>query len=162
MQRFIGATKAAIATSNWYAALALALTMPDICGRLDTPTTGSKARFEAWFDRFLLKQYQSIVGVGQPLHTFLCAADCYALRCAFLHQGEFDIDDQRAQQALERFHFTVPQPGFTVHKNQINNALQLQVDLFCIEVCDAVEQWLVSVADNGDIQSRMAKLAAIG
>ena len=42
MQRFIDATKAAVATGNWYAAIALALTMPDICGRLKRPQKNHK------------------------------------------------------------------------------------------------------------------------
>jgi hypothetical protein len=162
MQRFIDATKMAVATGNWYAALSLALTMPDICGRLSNPTAGSQARFVAWFDKFLLKRYQAPVGANGNLHTFLCGSDCYALRCAFLHQGEFGIDDQRAQRALERFHFTAPRSGMFVHNNQVNNTLQLQIDAFCSDVCDAVKEWLAAVEDDTDVQGRMAKLANIG
>ncbi len=162
MQRFIDATKMAVATGNWYAALSLALTMPDICGRLENPTARSQARFVAWFDKFLLKRYQAPVGASGKLHTFLCGYDCYALRCAFLHQGEFGIDDQRAQQALERFHFTAPRPGLFVHNNQVNNTLQLQVDAFCSDVCGAVEEWLTAVKGDADVQARMATLANIG
>lgn len=161
MQRFIEATKAAVATGNWYAALALALTMPDICGRLETPTVGSQTRFLAWFEKFLLQTYQGVVGADRSPHAFLYGADCYALRCGFLHQGEFDIDDQRAQEVLERFHFTAPRQGITVHRNQVGNVLQLQVDVFCNEVCDAVERWLRAVKQDATVQARMAKLAAI-
>jgi hypothetical protein len=162
VQHFINATRAAVAQGNWYAALAVALTMPDICGRLESPSKGSQARFVDWYDRFLLKRYQANVGADRQLHTFLCGSDCYALRCAFLHQGEFGIDDQRAQQALEHFHFTVPRPGSFVHMNQMNNVLQLQVDRFCLDVSEGVEQWLVSVAANADIQGRVAKMASVG
>ena len=162
MQHFINATRKAVEQSNWYAALALALTMPDICGRIENPSKDSRsqARFVDWYDRFLLKRYQAIVG-GAP-HTFLCGSDCYALRCAFLHQGEFGIDGQTARQALEHLHFIAPCQGSFVHMNQTNNVLQLQVDKFCFDVCEAVEQWLVSVVGNSDIQGRIAKLASIG
>ncbi len=162
MQHFVHAMRASVAQGNWYAALALALTLPDICGRLENPATGSQARFVAWYDRFLLGRYQSRIGPDRRLHTFLSGQDCYALRCAFLHQGEFGIDDQRAQQALERFHFTAPRPGQVVHNNQVNNTLQLQVDLFCLDVCEAIEEWLISVQDDANIQGRAAVLAVIG
>lgn len=162
MKRFIDATKSAVADQNWYAALSLALTMPDICGRLENPKAGSQARFTAWFDKFLLKRYQMKVGPMRELHTFLCGADCYALRCAFLHQGEFGIDDQRAQQALESFHFIAPRTGMLVHNNKFNNILQLQVDVFCVDICNGVEEWQASVAADADIQARLAKLATIG
>ena len=162
MYQFVIAARAAVAQGNWYAALALALTMPDICGRIESPSKGSQARFIDWHDRFLLKYYQTNVGADQVLHTFLHGSDCYALRCAFLHQGEFGIEDQRARQALQHFHFTAPRQGFLVHMNQVNNVLQLQIDRFCLDVGEAVEEWLVSVADDIDIQARLAKLASIG
>ena len=161
MQHFVDATRAAVAQGNWFAALALALTLPDICGRLENPTAGSQARFVAWYDRFLLGRYQSRIGADHTLHTFLSGQDCYALRCAFLHQGEFGIDDQRARQALERFHFTAPQAGLTVHNNQFGNMLQLQVDLFCIDVCEATETWLASIRNSADIQARISALATV-
>jgi hypothetical protein len=161
MQHFVGATRAAVSHRNWHAAVSLALTLPDICGRIESPSMDSQARFVAWYDRFLLKRYQRAVGPTGQIHTFLCASDCYALRRAFPHQGEFGIDDQRAQQALENFHFTAPRSGAVIHMNRSNNTLQLQVDVFCRDVCDAVEEWLASVAANSDIQARISKLARI-
>lgn len=161
MQHLVDATRAALAQGNWYAALALALSLPDICGRLESPGAGSQARFVAWYDRFLLPRYQSHIGPDHTPHTFLSGQDCYALRCAFLHQGEFGIDDQRARQALERFHFTAPRPGLVVHNNQFGNMLQLQVDCFCRDVCEAVEAWLTSVQGNADIQARSTMLGKV-
>jgi hypothetical protein len=162
MQSFVNATTMALDSSNWYAALVLALTIPDICGRLENPSMGSQARFVNWYDRFLLTHYQSNIGSSGTLHTFLDGSDCYALRCAFLHQGEFDISDQRAKKALENFHFIAPRQGYLIHMNQVNNALQLQVDRFCIDVCKATEQWMTSVQSNTVIQGRIAQLASIG
>ena len=162
MQNFIEATIKAIDNQNWYAALALALSMPDICGRLEDPTKGSKARFVGWFDKYLLAQYKGTVGpYTQTPHTFLSGADCYALRCAFLHQGEFQIEDQSAQQALEKFSFTAPHPSWDFDVNQQGSILQLQVAKFCRGVCDAVERWLVDVQGKADIQTRMGALGTI-
>ena len=41
---FIDAVRDALAQKNWYAALALALTLPDICGDLQKPKRGVGAR----------------------------------------------------------------------------------------------------------------------
>lgn len=160
MQNFINAIKSAISNGNWYAALSLALTMPDICGRLEDPFKGSQTCFVSWFDRYLLSRYQSHIGPDRALHT-LYGSDCYALRCAFLHQGEFGIDDQRAQQALEHFQFIFPRPGVFVHMTQTNAVQQLQVDRFCLDVCKGVEQWLKDVEENAIVRSRMTALATI-
>lgn len=62
---------------------------------------------------------------------------------------------QKARKALENFHFITPSPVFQVHCNQSNNLLQLQVDVFCHEIADAVDAWAKSVQDNKDIQERM-------
>lgn len=159
MQQFVDSTRAAVNQSNWYAALAMALTLPDICGRIEEPTAKSEPRFVSWYDRFLLARYQGHPGGTQ--HTFLSGSDCYALRCAFLHQGELGINDQRAREALEHFQFTAPRLGSFVHMNQVNNLLQLQVDRFCLDVCEGVEKWLASIVGNADIQSRLVKLAVI-
>jgi len=163
MQNFIEATKKAIDNENWYAALALALSMPDICGRLEDPTKGSKARFVGWFDRYLLLHYKGTVGPGPDIapHTFLSGEDCYALRCAYLHQGKFQIEDQRAQQALARFSFTPPYPNWDFDMNQKGGILQLQVAKFFRRVCDAVEHWLVDVQGDTDVQTRISKLGTI-
>jgi hypothetical protein len=93
----------------------------------------------------MLHSYQQLRGGTGPLFTFLSGGDCYALRCAYLHQGEFGVLDQRARKALDEFRFTVPGDGL-VHNNRTDGALQLQVDIFCEQLCVAVEAWLASVA----------------
>lgn len=161
MRHLIDATRSAVTQYNWYAALAVALSMPDMCGELERRVAGSQARFVDWYDRFLLSKYQGNVGASRTPHTFLLGSDCYALRCAYLHQGDFSIDDQRARQALDHFHFIAPRHGSFVHMNQHGSTLQLQVDRFCLDVCEAVEQWLASVVNDADIQARMGDMAAI-
>ena len=162
MQNFIEATKKAIDNENWYAALALSLSMPDICGRLEDPDKRPGARYVDWFDKYLLHNYQGTVGpYSKSLHTFLSGEDCYALRCAFLHQGEFRLTDQPVRQVLEKISFTIPHPNWDIHKNQKEGVLQLEVARFCQEVCDAVKQWLIDVQGNDDIQTRMNQLATI-
>jgi hypothetical protein len=162
VQHLVEATRRAVADQNWYAALTTALTMPDICGRLEAPHSKSQPRYTSWYDRYLLSKYQLPVGPARVLTTFLTGSDCYALRCAFLHQGEFEIDGQRAREVLSRFHITAPRPGMLVHMNMANgDTLQLQVDRFCLDVCDAVERWLREVAANPDVQNRMDLLGAV-
>lgn len=163
MDHLINAVEKAVADRNWYAALSLALTLPDICGKLQEPKQKSQPRYEAWYDKYLLPAYHRNIGPSwKPTpHTFLCASDCYALRCAYLHQGEFGIEDQRAQTALEHFHFTEPPAAGSMHMNQTNNALQLQVNVFCNDVCNAVRRWSHDVAEDPVIQERIRKLGRI-
>ena len=162
MQELVNSVRTAIAQRNWYAALSLALALPDICGFLESPNDGSQRRYVAWCDRFLVPRYTTRIGPDQIEHVFLSGQDCYALRCAFLHEGSDDITRQRARQALESFVFVEPPNGRMIHRNQANARLQLQVDIFCADVCAGVDSWLQTVFHTqADIQARANDLLSI-
>jgi hypothetical protein len=190
LDHLVFAVRAATEGHHYYAGLALALALPDICGHLENPDLKGKARYLAWFDRYMAHHYtraarpsrmvvdlswargmltpeeQELVGPLEdhyseavPEKKFLTGGDFYALRCAYLHQGEDDITGQSAQDVLERFQFVVPQEGRVVHNNRGDGELQLQVDIFCEEICEGVEQWQREVLDvRPDVQERAGKL----
>lgn len=161
MDEVIHSIRAAVRQSNWHAALALALTLPDTCASAAGAKQG-RSRYVDWCTTYLVPRYQSNVGPMSTLVTFLSGDDCYALRCAFLHSGDFEIDDPKARATVSRFHFTVARTqGYMVHRNLFGDALQLQVDIFCEDMCCAVEQWLRDVAGDSGVQGRLATLARI-
>ena len=51
--------------------------------------------------------------------------------------------------------------GSIVHMAIINGDLQLQIDIFCEDVCKAVEVWINKNASNHDIQSRIKELIVV-
>jgi hypothetical protein len=161
VQRFTDSIRQSVKTQDWYGALMSALTLPDICGKLETTNEGSKARSVRWLKQWIEPLYTHKIGPDKREHVFLSAEDCYALRCSFLHEGTSNIEEQRARKALEDFHFITPIPGMSVHCNQSNNSLQLQVDVFCIEIAGAIDKWAASVASDQAIQERMGSLIVI-
>jgi hypothetical protein len=168
MERFVEAVRLSVWQKNWYGALAVALTMPDICAQLENPTGTSRAGYVAWFDRYLLGEYtiQSGPPGFMPPTIYLSGNDCYALRCSYLHTGVDDITQQSAREALDRIHFIAPQPGLSRHRNRREKGgisiLQLQVDQFCEEMCQAVEAWMREVLQKRpDVQSRAQALIVI-
>lgn len=160
MDALIKALEMAIAAKNWYGALFIALSVPDICGYLENPHEKSQARYERWFEQYTLPKYRS-QGVYAPVHVFLSPADCYALRCALLHEGREEIIEQKAREVLDRFHFTEPHPRHIVHCLKINNVLQLQVNIFCVDIYEGVSQWTKDTAGNPDIQTRLKTVLRI-
>lgn len=161
MKRFTDSLRSSVANEDWYVALSTALTLPDVCGRLAYPAMKSGKRYPAWFKIWMEPGYtRNIPMMG--LHVFLSGEDCYALRCSYLHEGGSDITQQHARKALDDFHFIIP-PGnnSSIHRNQIGNTLQLQVDTFCLEIADAVDQWAESVTGDEDVQDRMKSLLMI-
>jgi hypothetical protein len=152
----------AVHARNWHAALSLALTLPDICARLERPEVkSSRLRYTDWCDRYISPRYTMQIGGSAEPHVFLSGSDCYALRCAVLHEGSDDIVNQRAKYALDGFRFTEPLPGVFIHMNKLNNRLQLEVDRFCADVCAAVAQWLDDVASRDDVQTSMGSLMRV-
>lgn len=161
MRQFVDAVRNAVKEKNWYGALAVALTMPDIAGRLETPGVGSQKRYTAWCDRYLTPIYTAEIGPNRTSHVFLGGTDCYALRCAYLHQGEDSTIDQRSREALDRFEFVTTSFDAAVHCNQNAGHLQLQIDIFCEDLCLACEQWMQDMTEKADVQQRILGLMKI-
>jgi hypothetical protein len=153
----VSAVRNSVAAQNWYSALSMAISFPDICGKIDDPALGSQARYTPWFKTYVEPKYLSAMST----HVYLSGRDCYALRCAYLHQGEFGTNDQRARDALNRFVFLAPPSGTTMHKIQCDSILFIQIDVFCNDLCDAVEQWLGDIRNDPDKTSKAYNLARI-
>ncbi len=163
MRPFIDAVRQAVTQQNWYAALVGALTLPDIAARLDGRPGRSGPRYASWFNDYLRSAYTSTNPFDPAPHVFLSGGDCYALRCAFLHQGDFDIAGQHAREVLDRFHFWAPDPGLgvRVHCNQHGSTLQLQVSCFCEDVCCAVEAWILARGADPAVAAAIAAMPRI-
>lgn len=79
-------------------ALFLALTIPDICGKvLYSELTGNKnssKRYIKWFDRYIGDYEQSPLAKEDPVWSempYMNGKICYKLRCALLHAGNDDL-----------------------------------------------------------------------
>lgn len=162
MERFTNAIRKSLDSENWYGALVVALALPDICGRLESLNKESKARYVEWFTKWMQSEYTRRVGPDQKEHIFLHGEDCYALRCSLLHEGGANIEEQSARKALNDFHFIAPPlGGDTIHLNKKGTKLQLQVDVFCTQMADAVDSWCRSREDDGEFQRRAQALIVI-
>lgn len=148
MKRFTDAIRKSVQDENWFAALFLALCLPDICGSLETPTENVGVRYKRWFRSNLAIKYD-------PMFS---ANDCYYFRCSCLHQGS----ETHVNLAHERIHFIPPPGNNIVHLNKLNNVLQMQIDIFCEDIADAVDNWYESIAKNDEaIRLRIESLIKI-
>lgn len=182
MERFTNSISKSLEAENWFAALFMTLALPDICGALEEPNRPVGERYKDWFNRFLKPRYdpdtmyesmvvtspetirnlpEMIVEQWKTQPAMAAAAfsseDCYRLRCKCLHQGLPE------RMGNDRIHFTIPDPSgrMNIHKNSFNSVLQLSIDIFCIDVCNAVTEWLKEVHGNTDIQQRIEELIKI-
>jgi hypothetical protein len=80
----------AAAADAWYASLALALAIPDICGGIEyPPPINHTTRYTVWCNDYV-----------RPLDSNLTGADVWTLRCSFLHTGTGRLEDQ--QRAFDK------------------------------------------------------------
>lgn len=134
-----------------YLALAGALMTPDICSAMESPdgrATGE--RYREWFDTHLARQHLHPMD-GTPI---LSGADCFRLRCSFLHQGT----TQHEHSGYSRVVFVEPGPG-TFHMNVLNDALNIDIGTFCQEMAGGALAWL-SAAEGSENFKRNYPLSA--
>ena len=162
MKELIDAIKICLQNENWHAALFVTLALPDICGSLENPNLKkSEERYIKWFNKYLSAKYIHEVGAEHKVHVFLTGEDCYALRCAYLHEGTGEITGQRCQQVLDNFRFTTDSSHRNYISTKTGRTLQLQVKMFCEEFCEAANRWLADVSTDSDIQKRISKMLKI-
>ncbi|MGG1400277.1 hypothetical protein ABE288_21005 [Bacillus salipaludis] len=91
----------ALYNKSYLSALALSLTLPDICGQIEYPDfkhdNGNRnigKQYAAWFDDWVSHNYADYTGFsedGKVNNPFFTGKMCYDLRCSFLHAGNSDI-----------------------------------------------------------------------
>lgn len=137
---------------NWYSALTLSLTIPDICSSLESPDVRGKAKYISWIENNLYKI---------PMYKWIPASDLYALRCSFLHNGMDDISKQKAQKIIESYKFVYPGEQLQMHLNRSGNIMQLDVAIFSLDMVIVAKQWIDLNKENAQINKEAAKIMTI-
>lgn len=100
----INSIRKAIECECFLPALALALTLPDICGQIEYPEfvyeNGKRIiwkQYETWFDKWVNHKYADSTGwtsdYKQAKNPYFTGKMCYDLRCSLLHAGNSEIND---------------------------------------------------------------------
>jgi hypothetical protein len=111
-------------------------------------------RYQRWFDRYLGYLFKS---KPPNKHDFMTGKDCWALRCALLHQGISDTTKQKSKDTISKFCFTT----LPMHRCKHDGVLVLNTKNFCEEMIGAVEKWLQYVATRDDVTERINSLIKI-
>jgi hypothetical protein len=130
----------------YFLSLFTALSMPDICGAIESQDGKSTSiKYEIWFNKYVASQYEG----------FLTGADCYKFRCSLLHQGS----SQHYKSGYSRVLFIEPSntTNVCVHKGNINDALIIDVCIFCRDIINGVNQWLKKVENTESYKANCDK-----
>lgn len=129
----------------YYLAVALTLTLPDICSALESSDgETSSPQYRAWFTTNLASVYPRMTD-----------NDCWKLRCGVLHQGRCG----HPQMQYDRIIFTLPNPSRAlVHNTVLGRALNLDAVTFCHEVMQAVHNWLAAKTNDPNTSRNLPNL----
>ena len=140
MRDLIDQIRFALNQNLYYPALFVSLSLPDICGAIDSANgEADKQKYIDWFNRYVGHRYQGV----------LSSEDCYYFRCSLLHQGS----SQHRRSNYSRILFVEPQATSNVfHRNILNDALNIDVRIFCEDILSGVENWLKLVEGTTNYQ----------
>ena len=161
VNRIIEEIQKSLKQENYLAALTMALTLPDICGKAAEPSLGTGARYKKWYkDNVVLHEKTS-----DPHETdmpYLSEEVIYQLRNSMLHQGNPNVDAKfiREEQCkVDEFILFVDEPydsGLSVvsYEKELNEKelnekelkitnrkLEVNLILTCNRICNAAKEY---------------------
>lgn len=124
---------------NFYAALFMVLTLPDICVSIKNGKS-SGLEYEKWFNENMPKKYTN----------FMSGKDCYVFRCAVLHEGTDSVLKQSKKDLIDKFVILSKKEsshlgylrGNTYNGVPQEAKLILNLHTFCNEVIFSAERFL--------------------
>jgi hypothetical protein len=127
--------KKALRVDLYILALSSALMIPDIAGAIDSDDgLASKKKYIKWYDTW----------VGSAC-KFMDGEICYQIRCSYLHQGTFNLGKGNYKRVI----FLHPKvKGIYMHCNVMNDALNLDIGRFCLDIIAGAEKWLLKVENT--------------
>ena len=141
----------ALSNKTYISAVALALTLPDICSQVENCTVeSSRSNYIAWVDKYLPADdfYFPLAGFEEQTFT---GNMCYSLRCSVLHSGSTDVENPRLHVTVNRFLLTKPgdgkyYKGYTYGEEKQADGTNLKVtyigiDYLCECLCDTAERF---------------------
>lgn len=149
-----------IKDERWQSALALALTIPDICGgiafpdivkryrdgrvildRQKNPSRDVGGQYIRWFDEYAGDFFKVSPNDSEP---YICGERCWQLRCEYLHQNKGFLNDEKEDPI--RFHLGI-NCGMSIcqlDKSSVENGqtdIRIDIEQFCIRMCRAAKKY---------------------
>lgn len=142
----IAAIRKAVESECYLPALALALTLPDICGQIEYPDFKRKDKngkefregrrqYVTWYNNFV-KPLHYIADDEAPDFQFN-GEFCYALRCSLLHEGNFELKDRTEELLIDEFRLHVDKACGThnIHSSYHEEGGERVIDLDAYGLC---------------------------
>ena len=149
---YINDIRKSLENECYFAALSLALILPDICGMAEYPNKDVGDRYIGWCDSYLIPFMYSD-------NNGLSGETIYNLRNVYLHQGSINIDRNKIKDENNRidkfllvigdddkileFSMDISFGGIKAHKAEIINVKHL-----CTLICDSALNYYINNTDK--------------
>lgn len=100
VDRYVREIRSCLEGGNYFCALALALTLPDVCGNAAYPNGRVAERYIAWYDEFVGSGLRAERGFEEV--AYLSGEIVYNLRNQFLHQGSVSLETSKIREEGNR------------------------------------------------------------
>ena len=131
-------------------ALALTLTLPDVCGKVEFPELNNGERYKKWFSLYaaplFTKEAIELPTERKIEYTWLASEECWALRCAFLHAGNYDL----GCVSLTNVHIHAHKRDGENYSHMVRDSRYADWDVIelCKKLCLAAREYYYSVEDK--------------
>lgn len=155
INRLISDINQSLDNECYFAALSLALTLPDICGKAKYPAYGVTQRYIAWYNEYIGK-YEKPKSKYDSDMPYLSGEVIYNLRNSFLHQGTPNIDKVSIKEVeckIDEFELVFGNNllGDTSKVSYNNSSLSstkivkrgysVNVRLLCVRLCNSAQKY---------------------
>ena len=161
-----------IEDGRWQSALALALTLPDICGGIafpeyvkryrdgrvmldkqKNPTRDVGTQYVSWFDTYAAPFFKQSPKDEAP---YICGTRCWQLRCEYLHQNKGFINE--GDETEVHFHLGVncgtsicqQEKVVTISGNRMD--IRIDIEQFCWRMCQAARNYYHQFREEKDFE----------
>ena len=146
----------------YFAALSLAITFPDICGKAKYPKEKSSSkRYEDWYEEYVGKYEQCpCEHCRKQPRPYLSGEVVYNLRNSLLHQGTPNIDGKRIQDNRNKInHFEIvieSKKQFNIYGDSASiyhdsvRRYRVNVRRLCLILCSTVKEYYEANRDKFD------------
>ena len=144
INQIIKEINACLKNGCYIAALTTALTLPDICGKVEYPNDGNSSRYKKWYSEWIGK-YEKCPDDEDNM-PYATAKLIYNLRCSLLHEGNADVDLDKND--LMSFKLLITGSYMSggiaiVHKDgsgkPIGREIEIGIENLCFKLCRTAE-----------------------
>lgn len=153
VDRIVFEIRTALSLDLYLSALALALTLPDTCGKAEYPKENyNGVRYKKWCSQYVIKdRYDSPYGCDMP---YLSDEIIYSLRNSLLHQSTPNVDQSTIREdrcKVDRFELVISgedvangdlsMVSYGKEMRIVHRELQVHISHLCYTLCTAAENY---------------------